>query len=63
MKKSCIITYLIEIIEKQEQPRSQLVSNECVNAPDMEAQQLVIDDSHHHNTPIKMRQEENHKYF
>ncbi len=38
---------------KKEQPQSQLVGNECVDAPNMETQQPVMDDSHPHNTPTK----------
>jgi hypothetical protein len=29
------------------------MGNEHVDVPNMEAQQLMMDDSHHHNTPIK----------
>ncbi len=44
IKTSCIIIYLIEIVKKKKkQPRSQLVGNERVDAPNMEAQQPTMD--------------------
>jgi hypothetical protein len=47
-KTGCTINYNQDLVEKQEKPWSQQMGNALVDVSNMEPQQPMMGDSHHH---------------